>query len=289
MNKVLIVGGSYFIGPYLIDYLENSHFEIHILNRGNKKLNKKFVYQHICDRRSDMISDVVSQIMPNVIIDLCAYEVGDIDRILKKYQPKQYIYVSTANTYDFSEKLELINDKPDYKNNIVYNYVLNKKKLEIELMKYKEIFCTILNPAILYGPLNYANREQFFLNSMIINNEVFLPSNSKSKFSMVYAADFAKIIGMCILNSDVYDNQFLVSGIDYVNWEIMHKVLKEIQKDCNFYLYTIDTIKKEKIAIPFPIENDEYYPDQKIFDILKFEKTPLKEGLINTYNSMKIR
>ncbi len=49
-DKVLILGGSYFVGRKMVEYLAAHGYAVTVLNRGTKPLSVKGVQQICCDR-----------------------------------------------------------------------------------------------------------------------------------------------------------------------------------------------------------------------------------------------
>ena len=52
MEKVLVMGGTYFIGKRIVEFLLKSNYDVYILNRGTREVNDSRIHQITCDRNN---------------------------------------------------------------------------------------------------------------------------------------------------------------------------------------------------------------------------------------------
>ena len=108
MNKILILGGTSFIGRNLVERLiNNEENDLTLLNRGATNTHlfpeqKKIV----CDRNSVHIVDKIEGDW-DYIIDVSCYFPRSLDRILKATSKnlKKYIFVSTCSVYENTDRV----------------------------------------------------------------------------------------------------------------------------------------------------------------------------------------
>ena len=79
--KLLVIGGSYFLGRVFLMQAAGEH-DITVVNRGTWSLESLGVKQIKGDRRDDALWGQIEEDI-DVIIDFCAYEKGDIARVLR--------------------------------------------------------------------------------------------------------------------------------------------------------------------------------------------------------------
>ncbi len=97
--KVLVIGGSYFLGRVFVMAF-HEQFNITVFNRGRFSMSEFGVNAVHGDRREERILSSVTAGF-DAIVDFCAYQPGDIKAILRGIRGtvKQYIFVSTVDVY----------------------------------------------------------------------------------------------------------------------------------------------------------------------------------------------
>ena len=111
--KILILGGTNFIGPYQVQYALDRGHTVTLLNRG--KTNPSLfptVEKLIGDRNTDLT--VLNGREWDVVIDNSAYDPAWVERSAKQLQKaaKQYIYVSTRSVYFDTSRIPMTIDAP---------------------------------------------------------------------------------------------------------------------------------------------------------------------------------
>lgn len=98
--KVLIVGGSYFLGNGIIEALKQNNAEIYVLNRVSKLISD--THQLIADRNDcQVLSQAIGKNYFDLVIDTCCYSVKQA-QILQAIIADQYLYfinISSASVY----------------------------------------------------------------------------------------------------------------------------------------------------------------------------------------------
>ncbi len=297
MKKILCLGGSYFMGRvFNILASRSKEFEICVVNRGRYSLNLENVMEIRCDRHDRaMVKGVVPDDTFDAIIDFCAYEPGDIfhfaDNMLTR--TPQYIYISTASVYDPYAPNPVTEDSPvatrfgTDENSV---YVEKKLKLEDEL-KYTcekwiyDMNYTILRPSFVYGPFNYAPRENMYFQNIIDGRPIPHPTDATGKFQMVYVKDIARMIMAAIGNPDTYNQVFNLSAPDVIDY---NSFLAELETANGAKVDTIHMscaeIAQQQIPLPFPMKHDELYDGSKICRTLGVEYTPFSTAFKETYD-----
>ena len=132
------------------------------------------ITEYKCDRRDLESLAAVPYGEYDAVVDFCAYEPGDCAGLLKSLNMKaaQYILLSTADVYDRSIRTPKDETTPlqDHMGNcMAADYMWKKRNLETEAAEACRelgIGLTILRPAFIYGPYNYAPRESFYVERM---------------------------------------------------------------------------------------------------------------------------
>ena len=190
--KILVIGGSYFYGRVFVMQAVKEH-DITVLNRGTYSMENLGVKQIKGDRRREDLWKSITEDY-DIIVDFCAYNSGDIAKVLNhiKGNIKQYILISTVDVYKRGIKGLKTEDTPFEQREFeeeVGKYITGKVALEKEIVTeciQKGIEYTILRPAILYGPYNYAPRESVYIKLLIQNHIIPHINGATGKFQFVY-------------------------------------------------------------------------------------------------------
>jgi nucleoside-diphosphate-sugar epimerase len=299
-RNILILGGSYFAGWALVEHLvKEKEGQVYTFNRGNIPLNLSEVNEMYGDR-TDPFSvrhDLLDRTW-DVLIDFCAYEPEDVEMVLESMNrtPGQYIFVSTTSVYDHSAMLPLDETSPtldgpqlDLGEYAFYAFdkLKTEKRLE-QICRKKFIPWTILRPSILYGRFNYAPREDYFFEQIEKGEPLVVPDPDLALFSFLYVADFAKIITDCIGNPDVYDTVLNAVSDEYVSYRTYIQTLAKISgKKIRTVRMSVANIEKERIPLPFSIDQHQIYSGTRLYRKLGFQPTPLVLGMKKTYEFYK--
>lgn len=293
-KKVLVIGGSYFIGRvFSIMASRSEKFDLTVINRGKFPLNLPNVCEHHCNRNDNLaMKEFLQGKTFDATVDFCSLQKGDsvfLLEILGK-NAGQYIYISSLSI------LEASNDKKD--ENAPYSssshlmeYIANKlsnEKDTLAFCKENNIDYTVLRPSFVYGPFNYAPRESFYFKHIFAGTPFPQPTDSTSKFNFVYVADIAKAIMEVIENEKSKNEIFNLAAPEDITYESYLETLKKVcEEEVLSYGITVSKAESENIPVPFPLDTNELYDGSKITKTLNFSYTPFEEGMKKTYNAFK--
>jgi len=298
MKNILIIGGSYFIGRvFTLMLTRRKEYSIHVLNRGNRPLKIQGVEEYICDRNeSERIKRVIPPLDWDAVVDFCADLPQEVNSMINDLPGKlnHYIYFSTCAVYKTSVDYPKYEDSPKLSGSIqgpFGDYGYKKYLTELELAKNcetKNISYTILRPAFVYGPYNYAPRESYFFDLILSNKEVPVPSNSIALFQFVYVTDIASLCISCLGNSTVYGNTYNLSAEEMISYQKLINVFEEISGErIRTREYSFEEIDQKNIPLPFPLEQHELYSGSLISKTLNFKYTPFTKGMKDTFEFYK--
>lgn len=295
-KRVLVIGGSYFVGRvFMVLASRTGEYEFHVVNRGRFKLKLDGVTEYVCDRHD---TAKLANILPghdwDAVVDFCAYEPDDIAPLVEAIpgSVKQYIYISTCSVYDplsdppKTEESPLLHATSD---DIGIAYAFKKLQLEREAKTAcdnKGAALTILRPAFIYGPLNYAPRESYYFKLIMEGARIPQPTDAKSFFSFVYVKDVAKILMRCIGDEATYGEVYNLAAPDRLSYDNYLRVLMEIHgSTLPLEPLTVSQILAQRIPLPFPLKENELYSGLKLIKSLDFLYTPFEDGMKETYDS----
>ncbi len=298
-KRVLAIGGSYFIGRvFSVLTARETDFELCVLNRGRFPLKNDRISEIKADRHDTLsVRDALSgEGAFDAVVDFCAYEPGDIMLMGKALEgkAKQYIYIGSCSVFASSTGAPKKEDALQITEQGAYpgaEYSYHKMLLERELKNVCEkegMVHTILRPAFVYGPFNYAPRESYYFELMAKNEEIPFPVDSHCAFSFVYVKDIARILMDCIGNETVYGESFNLAGKERVTYKSLTDLLGTfIEQPLSIKNVTVQEVYRDNIPLPFPLDQDELYDGTKISGTLGFTYMPFEEGLLETYRTFR--
>lgn len=256
--KILVLGGSYFYGRVFTMLAAKKH-EITVLNRGTYSMESFGVKQIKGDRHDEKVLGRLAGLETefDAVVDFCGYAPGDVASIIKNLpgKTKQYIFISTVDVYKRGIR-GLKNEGTPYETRSIEGeagqYICGKVALEQELKKVclqKEMAYTILRPAVLYGPYNYAPRESAFIQIALQNH--FLPkiTDAAGKFQFTYVKDGAEAIEKCLLNEKAYGQAYNLCGDEILDYGLFLEGLKQaMQEDKKVSAAGEENVDSDKIT-----------------------------------------
>ena len=300
MKKVLIIGGTYFAGRVFAMIASQAGYSLTFINRGHYSM--KFlgdITEYKCDRHDTEGLKSIPAGEYDAVVDFCAYEPGDCESLLRslKIRTGQYILFSTADVYDRSIRTPKDESTPlqDHIGNcMAADYMWKKRNLETEaadICAEKCIGLTILRPAFIYGPYNYAPRESFYVERIVKRQPIPVPSDSTSEWNFVYVTDVARAVCACIEQQVAAAGQaYNLSAPETITYESYMETLRAVS-DIPFETYpvTVSDVISKNIPLPFPLDasESELFIGTKIADQLGVEYSPFAVGLKKTYNAFK--
>lgn len=302
-KEILVIGGSYFYGRVFVmeAVREQSKYHITVLNRGTYSMEEFGVSQIRGDRHD---ADVLASCDRDydAVIDFCAYEAGDVAAVIEGIPGNigQYVLISTVDVYERgSGIIKTEEHAPEQRtfSGEAGAYIAGKVCLEEELRKVctnRGIPCTILRPAILYGPYNYAPRESAYIQMMLLNHALPHFTDADGRFQFVYIKDAAHAILHVIGNEKAYGQAYNLCQDEIVTYDCFFQVLKEvadteIAENLQEIPITIEDAVIQHVPVPFPATaaETELCSNEKSKSELGMEYTTFHEGMKRTYQAFK--
>lgn len=294
--KILVIGGSYFFGRVFVMQAAKEH-EITVVNRGTYSMEDFGVKQLRGDRREPLLWQGCTEDY-DVLVDFCAYEAGDIERVLENLggKVKQYIFISTVDVYERTQGDCKKEDAPFEMRAIPGEagaYIAGKVALERELVTACEkrgVQYTVLRPAILYGPFNYAPRESVFIKLLVQQGILPRLTDATGQFQFVYVKDAAEAIGKCLLNPKAYAQAFNLCQDGMCDYELFFRELaRAADVEYRELPMTCAQAQEQGILLPFPVTAAETlcYSNEKSRKELGLVYTDFSVGMGKTYRAFK--
>jgi len=188
--EVLVIGGSRFVGPYIISKLLKKGHSVTVFNRGiiQSKYLKKVTFIKGNRDKSFSINKHF-----DVVIDTCAYKGEQTDRLIKELKFNFLVHFSTIAAYKKTEIIPLTERSQIGLWPMWGDY--NKGKVECEqVLRKSRIKYAIIRPTYILGPNNYCDRENFIYSRIKKGEPLVLPGNGQCVAHFVFANDVAESI-----------------------------------------------------------------------------------------------
>lgn len=294
--KILVIGGSYFLGRVFVMRTAAAH-DITVVNRGTYSMEELGAKQIKGDRHDPALWQSIREDY-DVTVDFCAYDQGDIRLFFENFggHIRQYILISTVDVYRRTGG-EIRKEDSPFEDRIVPGeagaYIAGKVALERELVET----CTdggvqysVLRPAILYGPFNYAPRESEYIRFMVQQGLLPHITDATGRFQFVYVKDAAEAVKQCLLNERAYGQAYNLCQDEIMDYNRFYQYLAEAA-DVEFteVPLTCDQAQQQGVPLPFPVKPEEtlLVSNEKSRTELGLAYTDVKEGMAKTFRAFR--
>ncbi|GBG58815.1 hypothetical protein CBR_g216 [Chara braunii] len=229
-KKILMLGGTRFIGVFLARLLTQAGHEVTLLTRGKSPIAKQLPgeadedfaeysskIKHLKADRSDVptVKALLEGSGFQVVYDINGREASDTEHILDSLSGlEQYIFCSSAGVYMKSDLLphrEI--DAGDPKSR-------HKGKLDTEtLLQSRGVNWTSIRPVYIYGPLNYNPVEEWFFHRLKAGRPIPIPSSGLQITQLGHVKDLAEAFVLALGNEKAIGQIYNISGDKYVTFD----------------------------------------------------------------------
>lgn len=280
--NILIIGGSRFIGPLLIEELLLKKHNITVFNRGRIRQDYGDRVKFVKGDRNDGFN--IDERF-DTVIDLCAYSLTHVEKVYSDLFFDHYVHIGTAASYKKTDTFPLTEDVSkigpwplwgDY----------NKGKVECENFLSKKENVTILRPVYILGKKNSVERESFIYSSLKNQKPLVLPGDGNAVIQFVFVQDVVRIIGI-VAQRKVF-GAFNCSGDETITLNELVESMGKISGQKPIIEHNPAADGENFKENEFPFANENFFCSNGKIKNLGVSFTPLLEGLeddfINHYN-----
>jgi UDP-glucose 4-epimerase len=223
--RILIMGGTRFIGVYLTKILVEQGHDVVLFNRGKKPAPVEGITQIHGDRTdASQLKEKLSQEQFDAIFDNNGRELSDTQPLAEifKDRVKHFVYMSSAGVYLKSDQLPHVEGDPvDPKSR-------HKGKHETEaFLTQLGLAWTSIRPTYIYGPQNYNDLEAWFFDRIIRDRPIPIPGNGMHITQFGHCKDLAKAMAAVLGNETAVGQIYNVSGDRYVTFDGLARACTE--------------------------------------------------------------
>lgn len=205
--KILILGGTSFLGPHQIAYALDRGHEVTTFTRGKTipKIHAKLfskVEQLIGDRENNL--EALKNRKWDVVIDNSGRKVKwteDTAKLLSD-NVKTYMYTSSISVYypyvgdNFSETRSLVTkipDNADEQEKMMYDYGVMKANSELATINaFGKDRSIIVRPTLIVGPGDRTDRFPYWLARLEKGGDIIIPGRSDEEIQIIDVRDLAQ-------------------------------------------------------------------------------------------------
>lgn len=215
--RILVMGGTRFIGVYLTKLLVEQGHEVVLFNRGNKPAPVAGVKTIQGDRKDTAgLKAKLSGETFDAVFDNNGRELSDTQPLIELFNGKiqHFVYVSSAGVYLKSDEM------PHIEGDAVDPNSRHKGKFATEdYLAGQGVPFTSVRPVYIYGPQNYNDVEAWFFDRIAHDRPVPIPGNGMALTQMGHVADLAQAMAAVLGNEKAIGQIYNISGEKAVSFD----------------------------------------------------------------------
>lgn len=215
--RVLVMGGTRFIGVYLTKLLIEQGHEVVLFNRGNHPAPVAGVPTIVGDRTDpNSLKTQLAGESFDAIFDNNGRELSDTQPLIEIFGGKlqHFVYVSSAGVYLKSDQM------PHIEGDAVDPKSRHKGKFETEAyLQAQGVPFTSVRPVYIYGPQNYNPLEQWFFDRVVRDRPIPIPGNGMHLTQLGHVQDLAAAMAAVLGNETAIGQIYNISGEKAVTFD----------------------------------------------------------------------
>ena len=215
--RILVIGGTRFIGIYLTKQLVEAGHEVVLLNRGNHSSPVEGLETIECDRKDpEALKSALTDQTFDAIYDNTGRELEHTKPLVDLFNGKvqHFIYISSAGVYAKSDQM------PHKEGDPVDPNSRHKGKHHTEdYLKTSGIPFTSIRPVYIYGPQNYNPLESWFFDRIVRDRPIPIPGSGMALTHLGHCHDLAAAMVSVLGNSQAIGQIYNISGEKAVTFD----------------------------------------------------------------------
>ena len=299
--KVLVIGGTSFIGRLLVEELVKGGQDVAILHRKPKHDFGRRVENIMADRNdTDAVKEALSTRRFDVVFDN-AYDwehgttAAQVEAAVRAAGDRitRYLFMSSVAAYgDGLNHKESDPLAPDYHNEPYVRHKATTERLLFRMHSQHGLPVVTFRPPFVYGPNNPFYREQFFWDRLRAGRPVIIPGDGHRLMQFAYVHDVVQAMIRAMVEPRAIGEAFNIGDPKPLTQvEVVEKLAKAANVDPSLVRIPRDVIQQNGGSVmEEPYYFGEYYDLPpitmnigKVTRVLKMKLTPFEIGLKETY------
>ncbi|MCM1984498.1 NAD-dependent epimerase/dehydratase family protein [Lyngbya confervoides] len=208
--RILVMGGTRFIGVSLTKLLVQQGHEVVLFNRGNRPAPVEGLRQIHGDRTDgDQVRSLLEPESFDAIFDNNGRQLSDTQPLADLYRDRvqHFVYMSSAGVYLKSDQM------PHREGDPLDPHSRHRGKGETEAyLAQQQIPFTALRPTYIYGPQNYNDLEAWFFDRIVRHRPIPIPGHGEHLTQLGHVQDLAMAMTQVLGNTRAIGEVYNVSG-----------------------------------------------------------------------------
>jgi nucleoside-diphosphate-sugar epimerase len=215
--RILVMGGTRFIGVYLTKLLVEQGHEVVLFNRGKRPAPVAGVQTLVGDRTdAEALKAKLSGESFDAIFDNNGRERSDTQPLIEIFDGKiqHFVSVSSAGVYLKSDQM------PHIEGDAVDPNSRHRGKFETEAyLQAQGVPFTSVRPVYIYGPQNYNPLEAWFFDRVVRDRTIPIPGNGMHLTQLGHVQDLAAAMVAVLGNRTAIGQIYNISGEKAVTFD----------------------------------------------------------------------
>jgi len=234
--RVLVIGGTEFVGLHVVRALVRDGHEVVVLNRGRRPERLAGIRTIVCDRtdhaalRAKLAGERVDAL---VDITYAPTTGADVEAALEALAGRlgHALFVSTGRVHDHSLPIPYSEDTP----RSLYwgEYAKNKIAGEDVLMRWhrtRGLPVTIVRPTHVYGPMNTRNNETFIFDRLVRGRPILVPGAGGWLRQFGHVEDLGDAIAAMLGAGAAFGQAYNVTGEEVITQVGLVELIADVVK-----------------------------------------------------------
>jgi 2'-hydroxyisoflavone reductase len=299
--KVLVIGGTLFIGRRLVDELLKGGHEVAVLHRKPKQDLGRRVENIMADRNdADSLREALYGRRYEVVFDnVYDWERGttaaQVEATIRAVGDRltRYIFLSSVAAYgDGLNHKESDPLAPDYHSDPYVRHKATTERVLFRMHVQSGFPVVTFRPPFVYGPGNPFYREQFFWDRLRADRPIIIPGDGHRLMQFVYVHDLVQAMVRSMIEPRAEGEAFNIGDPKPLTQaELVERLAKTANTEASLVRVPRDIIAQAGgNAMEEPYYFGEYFDVPpitenigKVTRVLKMKLTPFDVGLKETY------
>ncbi|MDA0267187.1 MAG: NAD-dependent epimerase/dehydratase family protein [Cyanobacteria bacterium] len=215
--RILVMGGTRFIGVSLTRQLVAQGHEVVLFNRGNQPAPVDGIAQLHGDRQDPAaLKAALAGESFDAVFDNNGRELSDTQPLVELFKGtlRHFVYVSSAGVYLKSDQM------PHIEGDAVDPKSRHKGKFQTEAYLAEQgVPFTAIRPVYIYGPQNYNDLEAWFFDRIVRDRPLPIPGNGMALTQLGHVEDLAAAMVAVLGNPQAVGQIYNISGERAVSFD----------------------------------------------------------------------
>jgi nucleoside-diphosphate-sugar epimerase len=209
--KVLLVGGTGFLGGHVCRAFQQAGHAVTVISRGQRPLPPGVAHLRVDRRDTDALGGLLEGLRFDFTVDFTAFDAADVERLLLiPYAALgRYVMISSGQVYlvtdggrtpsaeEDSDRPLIAEPEPGTPDHAEWAYGVGKRRAEGAVLALREMHgvrAIVLRLPIIQGEADGSLRLWAYLERMLDGGAILLPDGGTRQVRHVYAGDVAAAI-----------------------------------------------------------------------------------------------